>query len=154
MHPGEETFRFSWPEYLILGTFLCTYLLLVFTNKLPSMVAFKEFADTINSAGGHIILLSLFTLYSIKITMQLFYHVLGLPGDLIPKQEALINMVMNFATGVLCGTFIGALIKTMSGGQANAKPPLTVVETPGGTTKVSAGAMTVTAQTPPEPSKP
>lgn len=122
-HSGEEWFQIPWQGYAALLVILVTYLLLSFMNKLPSMDSFRNFADTINSAGGHILLLSLFTLLSIKIAMQFFYHVLGLPGDTITKAEATISVGMAFVQGTLAGTFIGALLKTMSGGKANGNLP-------------------------------
>jgi hypothetical protein len=118
-HTGEEWFQLQWPQYAILAAVLATYLLLSFTNKLPSMQAFKDFADVINSAGGNIILLSLFTAWSIKIAMQFFYHILALTSETISKQDAIVTTGIAFVTGTLVGTFAGALIKTLTGGKAN-----------------------------------
>lgn len=119
---GEEWFQIQWPQYAILGAVLLTYLLLAYTNKLPSMQAFKDFADVINSAGGNIILLALFTAWSIKIAMQFFYHILALSSETISKQDAIVTAGIAFVTGTLVGTFAGALIKTMTGAKANGLP--------------------------------
>jgi hypothetical protein len=115
MH-GEQWFFWSWPQYVMLGVFLAAYLFLAWFNKLPSMDAFKRFADTINSAGGHIIILVSLTLYAIKITMQLFYHVIDLPDEQFTKAQAIVSMATSFSTGTLVGLPLGALLKTMTGG--------------------------------------
>lgn len=119
---GEEWFQIQWPQYAILAAMLITYLALAYTNKLPSMQAFKDFADVINSAGGNIILLALFTAWSIKIAMQFFYHILALSSETISKQDAIVTAGIAFVTGTLVGTFAGALIKTMTGAKANGQP--------------------------------
>jgi hypothetical protein len=119
MHTGEEWFTLGGKEYAAMAVLLATYLLLAFWNKLPTMAAFKDFTDTINTAGGHIVVLLFLTLLSIKVTMQLFYHVLGLPDDSFTKTQAVINMGLSFTTGTLVGLPLGALIKTMTGGFAS-----------------------------------
>lgn len=128
MHTGEEWFSLGWQHYLVLAVLLLVYLFLVFANKLPKMSSFKDFVDVINTSGGHIVLLALFTWWSIKIAMQFFYHTMGLPGDSVPKHDALVSQGIQFVTGTLVGSFLGALLKTMSGGKANGVVPLT--ETP------------------------
>jgi len=130
MHTGEEWFSVPWQGYLAMGLLLAVYLILTYTNRLPSMAAFKDFADTINSAGGHIILLFLLTLLSIKVSMQLFYHLLGLPAESISKSEAVVTSAMTYATGMLTGQFVGALLKTMSGGKANGTAPVSPAAAP------------------------
>lgn len=115
---GEEQFFFGWKELAVLVAVLIVYLILVFANKLPSMSAFKEFADVINTAGGQIVVLGLFSWWSIKIAMQYFYHILAIQSDAITKQDAIIMAGVTFVTGTLVGTFTGALLKTMSGGKA------------------------------------
>jgi hypothetical protein len=116
MHSGEEHFIWAWQQYAMILVFLAVYLYLTVINKLPSMDSFKRFADTINSAGGHIIILVCLTVYAIKITMQLFYHVIGLPDDQFTKAQAIVSMATSFSTGTLVGLPMGALLKTMTGG--------------------------------------
>jgi len=125
MHTGEEWFQLGAKEYGALTVLLVVYLILTFANKLPSMSAFKEFTDTINTAGGHIVVLLFLTLLSIKVTMQLFYHVLALPEETLSKMQAIINMGLAFSQGTLVGMPLGALLKTMTGGAAsNGKQPI------------------------------
>ena len=119
MHTGEEWFQIGWQGYAVLGTLLFVYLVLVFTRRLPSMASFKDFADTINSAGGHIIILSLFSGWFFVSAMRFFFHVLGLPDEVITKHDAIIMTGVGFLTGTAFGGAWGALIKTMSGGKAN-----------------------------------
>jgi hypothetical protein len=119
MHTGEEFFSWSWPQYALIAGIFVSFLLLSVLGRLPAMSAFKEFADTINSAGGHIILLTLLSMWSIKIAMQFFYHLLGLAPERFDKASSIVTAGITFVQGGLCGTFIGALIKTMSGGKAN-----------------------------------
>jgi hypothetical protein len=118
-HTGEEWFQIGWPQYAFLAVILFVYLLLVFRNKLPSMKSFQEFADTINSAGGHIIILSIFSGWFFITAMRFFFHVLGLPDELITKRDAIVMTGVGFVTGTAFGGAWGALIKTMSGGKAN-----------------------------------
>jgi hypothetical protein len=124
MHTGEEFFIWHWPQYLLIAALLVSYLVLAFAGKLPSMTAFKEFADIINSSGGNILLLTLLTVWSIKIAMQFFYHLLGLPADQFDKANSIITAGITYVQGGLSGMFIGALLKTLTGGKA-ATPPTT-----------------------------
>jgi hypothetical protein len=131
MHSGEEFFIWGWPQYSLIAALIVSYLMLSFANKLPSMKAFKDFADTIDSAGGNIILLTLLTVWSIKIAMQFFYHLLGLPADQFDKANSIITAGITYVQGGLSGMFIGALIKTLTGGKANGGggPPTQVPDT-------------------------
>lgn len=113
----------TWQHWLALTILLAAYLILSFANKLPRMGAFKDFLDAVNSAGGHIFFLLLLTIWSIKIAMQFFYHMIALPPEAFDKQQALITAGITFVQGTLAGTFIGALLKTMSGGKANGVAP-------------------------------
>ena len=119
MHSGEEWFTFNWQQYAVFGALLLTYLLLVFSRRLPAMSSFQEFADTINTAGGHIVILSLFSAWFFLTAMRFFFHVLGLPEETITKQNAVIMTAIAFLTGTAFGGAWGALIKTMSGGKAS-----------------------------------
>lgn len=123
MHTGEEWFTVGWQQYLVLTVILLVYVLLAWRGKLPRISAFKDFLDAVNSAGGHIFLLTLLTLWSIKIAMQFFYHILSLPAETFTKQQAIVTAGITFVQGTLAGTFIGALLKTMSGGKANGATP-------------------------------
>lgn len=122
MHTGEELLSWSWPQYALIAAILSSYLVLSFSNKLPSMNSFKEFADIINTAGGNIILLALLAVWSIKIAMQFFYHILALPPDQFDKASSIITAGITYVQGGLSGMFIGALIKTLTGGKANGVP--------------------------------
>lgn len=123
MHTGEEFFTWSWPQYALIAALIGSYLLLNFANRLPSMTAFKDFADIINTAGGNIILLALLTVWSIKIAMQFFYHLLALPPEQFDKASSIVTAGITYVQGGLSGMFIGALIKTLTGGKANGTPP-------------------------------
>jgi hypothetical protein len=118
MHTGEEWFSLHLPQYIMLAVLFLGYMVLTFSDRLPKMSSFKDFLDAVNSAGGHIFLLTLLTLWSIKIAMQFFYHILSLP-DVMTKDQAIVTAGITFVQGTLAGTFIGALLKTMSGGKAN-----------------------------------
>jgi hypothetical protein len=131
MNTGAQFFPLSWQQYVALAVLLLAYLLLAFKNKLPSMVAFKDFADVINSAGGNIILLAAFAAVALKISMQFFYYILALPADAFTKQQGIITAGIAFVTGSVFGTFSGALIKTLTGGKANGvttPPPPTATQ--------------------------
>ena len=115
----QQWFHIGATEYVVLGVMLLVYLVLVFSGKMPSMKSFQEFADTINSAGGHIIILSLFSVWFFATAMRFFFHVLSLPDETITKHDAIIMTGVGFVTGTAFGGAWGALIKTMSGGKAN-----------------------------------
>lgn len=122
-HTGEEWFQFGWPQYIALVVIALVYLLLVFRNKMPSMNSFKDFVDAINTAGGHILVLTLFSLYFFRTAMRFFFHVLGLPDEVVTKQNAVIMTGIAFLTGTAFGGAWAALIKTMTGGKANGEAP-------------------------------
>ena len=122
MHSGEEFFTWAWPQYAILAALLVSYMVLAFRDKLPPMSAFKEFLDSVNSSGGHIFILLILTVWSVRIAMQFFYHLMGLPVEVIDKNSAILTAGITFVQGTLAGTFIGALLKTMSGGKAETIP--------------------------------
>lgn len=119
---GENLFTWGWQQYAIIGVLMLCYMVLAFRNKLPPMSAFKDFLDSVNSSGGHIFMLLILTVWSIRIAMQFFYHLLNMPASEFDKDNALITAGITFVQGTLAGTFIGALLKTMSGGKANGQP--------------------------------
>jgi hypothetical protein len=118
MH-GDPVQLLSWHHYAAVAGLIVFYIILAKMRILPSMAGFKDFTDTINSAGGHIIILSVFSFLSIRVAIHYIFFVMNLPGDTITKSQATIAVGMSFVTGGLAGTFIGALLKTMSGGKAN-----------------------------------
>jgi len=122
-HSGAEFFTWAWPQYAIIAALLTCYMLLAFREKLPPMSAFKEFLDSVNSSGGHIFILLILTVWSIRIAMQFFYHLMELPQEIVDKNSAITTAGITFVQGTLAGTFIGALLKTMSGGKADTTPP-------------------------------
>lgn len=122
-HTGEEFFSWAWPQYALLGAVLVCYMVLAFRNKLPGMQSFKDFLDAVNSGGGHIFLLTILSVWSIKIAMQFFYHLLGLPAEQVDKNSAIVTAGITFVQGTLVGMFVSALLKTMSGGKANGNTP-------------------------------
>ncbi len=123
MPDSGNPFQFSWQEYAIWGTLVTVFLVLTYTKRLPSMEAFKSFVDAINSAGGHILLLALFSIYFFKVSMQYIYHVLNLPDDVVSKQNAIIMVGIGFVTGTAFGGSWAALLKTMTGAKANGTTP-------------------------------
>jgi len=129
MHTGEEWFKAGWPEYLFLSLVLTIVLILVFSKRGPTMKSFQDFIDTINTAGGHIVILTLFTAWFFVSAMRFFFHTLGLPDEVITKHDAIIMNAVSFLTGSAFGGAWGALIKTMSGGKANGTPPATKPDT-------------------------
>jgi hypothetical protein len=121
MHSGEEWFKAGWPEYIFLIAVVVIVLLLIFSKRV-SMKAFQDFIDTINTAGGHIVILTILTGWFFVSAMRFFFHTLGLPDEVITKHDAIIMNAVTFLTGSAFGGAWGALIKTMSGGKANGTP--------------------------------
>lgn len=115
--------QIGWPEYAFISVVLVLWAFMQYRGKLPSMQSFKDFADVINSAGGNILLLSVFTAWSLSIAMRTFYYLLALPDDRLSKADAIVTAVITFVTGSVFGLFAGALIKTLTGGKANGGTP-------------------------------
>jgi hypothetical protein len=122
-HTGEEWFTFGWPQYALVALIVVAYLVLVFYNKLPTMASFKDFVDAINTAGGHIFILTLFAGWFFVSSMRFLFHILNMPDEVITKHDAVIMGGIEFVTGTAFGGAWGALIKTMSGGKANGTTP-------------------------------
>jgi len=114
---------FTWYHFAAFCGLVIIYLIAARLKLLPSIQGFKDFADAFNSAGMHILLLSLFSAWSTTIAVRYIYYILTLPGDTLTKGQATIAVGITFVTGSLSGTFIGALLKTMSGGKANGSTP-------------------------------
>lgn len=114
---GFGLFRLAW--FVVL---LGVYLLLTFKNKLPTIESVKSFADVINSAGGHILVLSGFSAWFFSVAVGYIYHVLSLPDEITTKHDAIIMTAVGFVTGTAFGGAWSALLKTMSGGAANGIP--------------------------------
>ena len=104
------------------GFIVCVYLLLVFTDRLPSIDSVRSFADVINSAGGHILVLAAFSAWFFDVAIKFIFHILGLPDEMVTKHDAIIMTAIGFVTGTAFGGAWSALLKTMSGGQANGVP--------------------------------
>lgn len=128
MSTGEQFFTWGWPHFLLIGSLMGMYLLLSFRNKLPPMSAFKEFLDAVNSAGGHIFILLILSIWAIRIEMQFIYHVIALPDEDFSKHNSVIMVGLSAVQAGLAGTFTGALLKTMSGGKAETVPPIEPIQ--------------------------
>jgi hypothetical protein len=118
----DNFLTWNWQQYAVIFLLMLCYMVLAFRNKLPPMSAFKDFLDSINSAGGHIFILLVLSVWSVRIEMQYIYYVIGLPDMAFDKHSSVIMVGLSAVQAGLAGTFIGALLKTMSGGKANGTP--------------------------------
>jgi hypothetical protein len=122
---NTEWFSFGWIHEVLIVVLLGVYVLLVYWNKLPTMASFKEFVDSINTGGGHLLMLFLLTVWFFIAAMRVFFHILALPEETITKNNAVVMMGLTFVTGTAFGGAFSALLKTMSGGKATDLPPET-----------------------------
>jgi hypothetical protein len=96
---------------------------LISTKRLPALASIKGFVDTVNSPGGHILILSLFSIYFFKVAVQLFYQIMFLPDETISKHDAIITAGITFVTGTAFGAAWSALLTSMTGKGGNIQNP-------------------------------
>jgi hypothetical protein len=118
-----EWFQFGWIHEVLIAGLLVVYLLLVRWNRLPTMSSFKEFVDSINTGGGHLLMLFLLTVWFFIAAMRVYFRILMLPDEVFTKQNAVVMLGLTFVTGTAFGGAFSALLKTMSGGKATDLPP-------------------------------
>jgi hypothetical protein len=93
-------------------------------GKLPAIGTFRDFVNVWNSRGGNIIVLLALSLYSFRVAMRFFYHVVGLiSSGKLDEKSATMMLGVQFVTGSVFGLFAGALIKTMTGSEGGTITP-------------------------------
>lgn len=101
---------------MIVTLLFMLWILLMFTKRTPEITVVRDFINIINSRGGNIVVLALFSAYFFRATMQLFYHALELlQAGQLKDSNAILLMALQFCTtSAFAGSF-GAMLKTMTG---------------------------------------
>jgi hypothetical protein len=103
-------------DYLAgMVVFFSVFVLLI-TKRMPSVEGFEHFLASLNSKGGNIAILSLFTYMSLVQTVRWFYHILGMiHANQLTEGNSFATLGAQFLTTTAFGMFAGALISTLTG---------------------------------------
>jgi len=126
MHEGESLYLANKWDLIGLGILTILLLLLIFSDRIPSIGTIREFVEIINTRGGNILLLGFFVWIFFRSAMLFIYHVMGMaeaPGP-IDKAQAVITSGLGFVTGSAFGGAFGALLKTMNPSQTETPPSI------------------------------
>jgi hypothetical protein len=152
VHEGESLYlanKWDLIGFCLLSVIL---LLLIFSDRVPSIGTIREFVEIINTRGGNILLLGFFVWIFFRSAALFIYHVMAMADQAGPidKAQAVITSGLGFFTGSAFGGAFGALLKTMNPSQTETPPSI-----PPGVTQAKTTTETVsTIPPPPEPTKP
>ena len=107
------------PEYLTGLLILAAIVILSLAKKLPSAEGFDHFLHALDSRGGNLLLLAIFTFVSYEGSIKLIYFVINHNVSQNPATIAGISWV----TGAAFGGFSSTLFKAMSGQNGTMKKP-------------------------------
>ena len=119
--PTHNFYSFTAWDYAAVGVFVLVYMALAFGNRLPSIDTFQKFVSVLNSRGGNILILAVFSLYFFRGAMHLVYHLLAMQQDVITKQDSIVMTAMGFVTGTAFGGAWGAMLKSMTGSESQTR---------------------------------
>jgi len=91
MQSPETFYVWGWPEYSFIAILLIGWIVLVYTNKAPSVNSIRDFVNVWNSRGGNIVVLVGLTVYAIHTCMRFMYHIV-----IWPKMESSIRPMRSF----------------------------------------------------------
>jgi hypothetical protein len=117
-----------------LSGLICFVVLLVLmaAKRLPSPEGFDHFLGALNSKGGNIAILTLFTYISFVKASLMFYHLLDMvKANQLQQDNSFALMGLQFLTTSAFGLFAGALINTLTGATVKAPPSPTNPVSPG-----------------------
>jgi hypothetical protein len=133
VHEGESLYLANKWDLIGFGGVAFILLLLIFSDRIPSINIIRQFVEIINTRGGNILLLAFFSWIFFRSAMLFIYHILALAqvdGNTVDKSQAVVTAGLGFVTGSAFGGAWGALLKTMSptvtvgdNGQENPPPP-------------------------------
>jgi hypothetical protein len=153
VHEGESLYLANKWDLIALGIFTIFLMLLIFSDRVPSIGVIREFVEIINTRGGNILLLAFFVWIFFRSAMLFIYHVMAMaqaPGDMVDKAQAVVTSGLGFVTGSAFGGAFGALLKTMNPSTTETPPSI-----PPGVTQAKTTTETVsTIPGPPIPPKP
>ena len=132
-------------DYLAGIVVLIMVFLLIILKRMPSVEGFEHFLASLNSKGGNIAILTLFTYIAMVQTVRWFYHILGMvTAHQLTESNSIATLGAQFLTTTVFGMFAGALISTLTGMKTDTRK----TDTPNVT------AETKTAEAPPDAPKP
>ena len=100
---------------LLLVVAIAFVALLYWTGRLPTIETYRQLALIAETHGGQIIILTALTAFFFLVSMGFAYYTMdALIDGTIKPDNALVMVILTWATGGAFGATIGALIKTMS----------------------------------------
>jgi len=155
MAPGESLYTFNWLDYSLAAAVIFAWLLLLYTRRAPSIDSIRQFVNLFNSRGGNIIVLLWCTLYSFRVAMRLFYHLIELiVAGKLDEKSGVVQVSIAFATATVFGMFAGALVKTMTGHEGEYTSPPPGSSDNGNAATIAAPALAAPDAAPPAPVAP
>lgn len=104
------------PEVLLVAVVTVLFFIFMWYRRLPTIETIKELSLVLNSKGGNLMILSLFSLFFFVSGMRYLYFTINLvQTKQITPDNALLLLGANFVTGTAFGGSFGALLKTMTG---------------------------------------
>lgn len=106
---------------IIIGAFVLL-LILIFTNRIPTLQTFRIAMRALNDRGGNILVLLILTGWFFHASLGLFYYAIeAMKHKELDDKSAVLLMGLQFVTGVAFGGVFGALLKTMTGSDSQGR---------------------------------
>jgi hypothetical protein len=146
VHEGESLYLANKWDLIGFGVLAAFLIVLIFSDRIPSIGTIREFVEIINTRGGNILLLGFFVWIFFRSAALFIYHVMALADQAGPidKAQAVITSGLGFFTGSAFGGAFGALLKTMNPSQVE-----TPASIPPGVTQAKTTTETVSTIPPP-----
>jgi hypothetical protein len=111
-----DAFYWTKTDWIVVSVLLGVWLFLLMTRRAPEIGVIRDFVNIVNSRGGNIVVLGLFSAYFFQATMRLFYYAFELlQAGQLKDNNAILLMALQFCTtSAFAGSF-GAMLKTMTG---------------------------------------
>jgi len=102
---------------ILFGIWSIAFLLFAWFDKLPSIETLGKLFSLVNTKGGNITILFVCSILGAGISLRLFYYLIQLSVDgKLQQDNSYALLGLSFMTNTLTGAFIGAMLKTMTGG--------------------------------------
>jgi hypothetical protein len=150
MPPAPSLFgNINTRDLVVLLILFTTFVVLAVMRRLPEPWMVKHYFSALNDRGGNILVLVLMSAWFFSVSVRIFYYAFELLGQKkLDPDNAILLMAVQFVTSSAFGGSFGALLKTMTGSDSNARG---TDGTPGSRSTTT----TVTsASTPPSPTTP
>jgi hypothetical protein len=136
-------------DLIVLLFIFATFVALAYLRRLPEPWVIKHYFSALNDRGGNILVLVLMSAWFFSVSVRIFYYAFELLSKKqLDPDNAILLMAVQFVTSSAFGGSFGALLKTMTGSDSNARG---TDGTPGSRSTTT----TVTsASTPPSPIAP